>query len=106
VAIYGSLSLAAAFYLLPVYVLFVTGMKSFQEVSIARMWDLPSGLDFSSYLKAWFGKPSEGMRGLSENFLNSVCLALPATILSSVLGSLNGYVLAKWRFRGRRSCSR
>jgi glucose/mannose transport system permease protein len=100
VAIYGSLSLAAAFYLLPVYVLFVTGMKSFQEVSIARMWDLPSGLDFSSYLKAWFGKPSEGVRGLSENFLNSVCLALPATILSSVLGSLNGYVLAKWRFRG------
>jgi len=99
-AIYGSLSLAAAFYLLPVYVLFVTGMKSFQEVSIARMWDLPSGLDFSSYLKAWFGKPSEGVRGLSENFLNSVCLALPATILSSVLGSLNGYVLAKWRFRG------
>jgi glucose/mannose transport system permease protein len=100
VAIYVSLSLAAAFYLLPVYVLFITGMKSFQEVSIARMWDLPSGLDFSSYLKAWFGKPSEGVRGLSENFLNSVYLAVPATILSSVLGSLNGYVLAKWRFKG------
>jgi glucose/mannose transport system permease protein len=100
VAIYGGLSLAAAFYLLPVYVLFITGMKSFQEVSIARMWDLPSGLDFSSYVKAWFGKPSEGVRGLSENFLNSVYLALPATILSSVLGSLNGYVLAKWKFRG------
>jgi len=100
VAIYGSLSLAAVFYLLPVYVLFITGMKSFQEVSIARMWDLPSGLDFGSYLKAWFGKPSEGVRGLSENFLNSVYLALPATILSSVLGSLNGYVLAKWKFKG------
>ncbi len=100
IAIYGGLSLAAAFYLLPVYVLFITGMKSFQEVSIARMWDLPSGLDFSSYLKAWLGKPSEGVRGLSENFLNSVYLALPATILSSVLGSLNGYVLAKWKFRG------
>ena len=100
VAIYGSLSLAAAFYLLPVYVLVITGMKSFQEVSIARMWDLPSGLDLGSYLKAWFGKPSEGVRGLSGNFLNSVYLAVPATILSSVLGSLNGYVLAKWRFKG------
>jgi glucose/mannose transport system permease protein len=100
VAIYGSLSLAAAFYLLPVYVLVITGMKSFQEVSIARMWDLPSGLDFGSYLKAWFGRPSEGVRGLSENFLNSVYLALPATILSSLLGSMNGYVLAKWRFKG------
>jgi glucose/mannose transport system permease protein len=100
VAIYSSLTLAAAFYLLPVYVLVITGMKSFQEVSIARMWDLPSGLDLGSYLKAWFGTPSAGVRGLAENFLNSVYLALPATILSSVLGSLNGYVLAKWRFRG------
>jgi glucose/mannose transport system permease protein len=32
--------------------------------------------------------------------MNSVYLALPATILSSGLGSLNGYVLAKWKFKG------
>jgi len=100
IAIYATLSLAAAFYLLPVYVLFVTGMKSFQEVSLARMWDLPSGLHFESYVQAWFGKPAQGVGGLSQNFLNSVYLALPATILSSILGSLNGYVLAKWKFRG------
>ena len=100
VAIYAVLSLAAAFYLLPVYVLFITGMKSFQEVSLARMWEVPSGLHFDSYIKAWFGKPSEGVRGLSENFLNSVYLAVPATILSCLLGSINGYVLAKWKFRG------
>jgi glucose/mannose transport system permease protein len=100
VAIYAVLSLAAAFYLLPVYVLFVTGMKSFQEVSLARMWELPSGLHFDSYIQAWFGKPSEGVRGLSENFLNSVYLAIPATILSCLLGSLNGYVLTKWKFKG------
>jgi glucose/mannose transport system permease protein len=100
VAIYAALSLAAGFYLLPVYVLFVTGMKSFQEVSLARMWELPSGLHFDSYVQAWFGKPSEGVRGLAANFMNSVYLTVPATILSSVLGSLNGYVLAKWKFRG------
>lgn len=98
--IYTVLVLAAALYLLPVYVLFITGMKSFQEVSLARMWEWPSGLHFDGYLKAWFGKPSEGVRGLSENFLNSVYLAIPATVLSSVLGSLNGYVLAKWKFKG------
>ncbi len=98
--IYTVLVLAAAFYLLPVYVLFITGMKSFQEVSLARMWEWPSGLHFDGYLKAWFGKPSEGVSGLSENFLNSVYLAIPATVLSSVLGSLNGYVLAKWKFKG------
>ncbi len=98
--IYTVLVLAAALYLLPVYVLFITGMKSFQEVSLARMWEWPSGLHFDGYLKAWFGKPSEGVSGLSENFLNSVYLAIPATVLSSVLGSLNGYVLAKWKFKG------
>jgi len=100
VLIYALLIIAAAFYLLPVYVLVVTGMKSFQEVSLARMWDLPSGLHFDSFAKAWFGKSSEGIRGLSENFMNSVYLAVPATLLSAALGSMNGYVLAKWKFKG------
>ena len=100
VLIYALLIIAAAFYLLPVYVLVVTGMKSFQEVSLARMWDLPSGLHFDSFAKAWFGKSSEGIRGLGENFMNSVYLAVPATLLSAALGSMNGYVLAKWKFKG------
>jgi glucose/mannose transport system permease protein len=29
-----------------------------------------------------------------------VFLAVPATLLSAFLGSMNGYVLAKWKFRG------
>jgi len=100
VAIYVILIAAALYYLLPVYLLIITGMKSFAEVSLARMWDLPSGLHFDSYIKAWFGKESEGIRGLSNNFMNSVYLAVPATLGSALLGSMNGYVLAKWKFRG------
>jgi glucose/mannose transport system permease protein len=100
VMIYAILIAAAAFYLLPVYMLVITGMKSFQEVSLARMWDLPSGLHFDSYIKAWFGNESQGIRGLNSNFLNSLLIAIPATIGSSLLGSLNGYVLSKWKFRG------
>lgn len=100
VAIYMLLVGAALFYLLPVYLLFITGMKNFQEVSLARMWDLPTGLYFDSYAKAWSGKASEGISGLAPNFLNSIYLAVPATILSAFFGSLNGYVLSKWKFRG------
>lgn len=99
VAIYAVLILAAAFYLLPVYLLFITGMKSFQEVSLARMWELPSGLHFDSYIKAWLGKESEGIRGLSANIMNSFYLAIPATLISAMMGSMNGYVLTKWKFR-------
>jgi glucose/mannose transport system permease protein len=100
VAVYGMLAFAAIFYLLPVYLLVITGMKSFQEVSLATMWNLPSGLHFDSYVKAWAGDPSAGFRGLNNNFLNSLLLAIPATIGSAFLGSLNGYVLSKWKFRG------
>ncbi|MBC7263725.1 MAG: carbohydrate ABC transporter permease [Chloroflexi bacterium] len=107
VLIYLALTVFAVFYLMPVYVLLITGMKSFAEVSLSRMWALPSGLHFDSFVKAWTGGiAAEGygelatFGGLGKNFMNSVYLAVPATLISSMLGSINGYVLSKWRFRG------
>jgi glucose/mannose transport system permease protein len=100
VVLYAILVAFAVLYLMPVYVLIVTGMKSFAEVSLYRMWDLPKGLHFDSYAKAWFGSEAEGFRGLNVNFMNSVYLTIPATILSAMWGSINGYILAKWKFRG------
>jgi glucose/mannose transport system permease protein len=100
VVLYAALVAFAVLYLMPVYVLIVTGMKSFAEVSLYHMWDLPKGLHFDSYAKAWFGSEAEGFRGLNVNFMNSVYLTIPATILSAMWGSINGYILAKWKFRG------
>jgi len=100
VVLYTVLVAFAVLYLMPVYVLIVTGMKSFTEVSLYRMWDLPSGLHFDSYVKAWFGSEAEGFRGLNVNFMNSVYLTIPATLISAMWGSINGYILAKWKFRG------
>jgi glucose/mannose transport system permease protein len=100
VLVYVMLIAAAALFLLPVYLLIVTGMKSFAEVSLATMWQLPSGIHFDSFHRAWFGLESAGIRGLNNNFMNSVLLAIPATVGSALLGSINGYVLSKWKFRG------
>ncbi len=100
IVLYSLLVAAAIFYLLPIYLLLVTSLKSYAEINLSTMWNLPQGLHLDSFLKAWNGDPSKGMQGLSSNFMNSVKLAIPATLLSSLLGSLNGYVLAKWRFRG------
>jgi len=100
VVLYAVLVAFAVLYLMPVYVLIVTGMKSFTEVSLYQMWDLPKGLHFDSYAKAWFGSEAEGFRGLNVNFMNSVYLTIPATIISAMWGSINGYILAKWKFRG------
>jgi len=92
VAIYGALLFFAVLYLMPVYVLVITGLKSFTEVSLDQMWDLPSGLHFASFRDAF--------DRLNGNMLNSFKMVIPATIISCLLGSINGYILTKWRFPG------
>jgi glucose/mannose transport system permease protein len=38
--------------------------------------------------------------GLSGYFWNSMRFAIPAVLISTFIGALNGYVLSHWRFRG------
>lgn len=98
--IYLVLIVFAAFYLMPIYVLLVTSLKSFTEISLDRMWNLPQRFSLDSFRDAWFGNEATAIPGIGKNFVNSVILAVPATIFSAILGSMNGYVLAKWKFRG------
>jgi glucose/mannose transport system permease protein len=37
---------------------------------------------------------------MQGNFFNSLKLAIPATIISTAIGAINGYILSKWKFRG------
>ncbi|WP_124726882.1 carbohydrate ABC transporter permease [Staphylospora marina] len=90
--IYAILILLALCFLVPVYVVVVTSLKPVHEATLENMWNLPSAFDLSSYGVAW--------EKLSPHFWNTILLAVPATVLSALLGSLNGYVFAKWRFKG------
>lgn len=89
---YVLLILVSIFFLMPIYVIIITSLKPIEEVSLATMWSLPTAFDFSSYQIAW--------ENLSPNLLNSFYLVIPATLLSAVLGAMNGYVLSKWKFKG------
>jgi glucose/mannose transport system permease protein len=100
ILIYLVLVLFTVFYIIPMYIMILTGMKSFSEVGLSTMWNLPRSLNFESFRLAWLGSAKEGFRGLSGSFLNSLWLVIPATIISAIFGSLNGYVLTKWRFYG------
>jgi glucose/mannose transport system permease protein len=88
----------AAFFILPVYLLLITAFKDFSQVSLGRMWDWPTSLSLESFSRAWNG--GEGTTGMRGSFVNSLLLVIPATIISCILGSLNGYVLSKWKFPG------
>lgn len=89
---YIILIIFAILFLTPIYVIIVTSLKPFDEVSLAQMWTLPTAIDFSSYKHAF--------ERLAPNLLNSLYLVIPATIISAFLGAMNGYVLSKWRFKG------
>ena len=91
-AIYLVLIAFAAFYAMPFYVMIITGLKPYADVNVTRMWELPTGLYFGSFTEAW--------RMVSPNFWNSMKITIPAALISSMIGSINGYIFAKWRFRG------
>jgi glucose/mannose transport system permease protein len=99
--IYLLLVLFACVFLIPVYVMVASSFKAFAEVQdLSRMWMPPAEPTLASFQYAWSGIPEKGLRGLSRNMLNSIYLTVPATVISAMLGSLNGYVLSKWKFRG------
>ena len=84
------LLLMAVFYLIPMYVMLATGFKSFEEVSLKTMWNLPSGIHFDNYIEAY--------NKLAPYLWNSFNMVIPAAILSSILGSVYGFVLARFKF--------
>lgn len=90
--VYIPLTMMALFYLLPMFVMLNTGFKSFEEVSLATMWELPSSLSLDNFTAAW--------EILRPSMWNSMKIVIPAATISSILGSINGYVLSKWKFPG------
>ena len=89
--IYIVLVAFAIYYMMPIYVLVITGLKTGPEVDPLFMWRLPQGLHFDGFTAAW---PK-----VSANFINSFLITVPAVIISAFIGSMNGYIFAKWRFK-------
>ena len=88
--IYLALIAFSAFYLLPFYVMLITGLKPYQDLNVTRMWELPTAISLEGFAEGW--------RWVAPNFRNSAMITIPAALLSSMLGSMNGYIFAKWRF--------
>jgi glucose/mannose transport system permease protein len=80
-------------YLMPVYVMVANGLKDAPNVSLSKMWTPPLAITMENgFVGAW--------ERLSPNLMNSLLMVIPATILSSLIGAMNGYLFAKWKFPG------
>lgn len=86
------LVVALLFYLMPIYVMTINGLKEAQNVSLDTMWNLPETISGGGFVEAW--------NRLSPNMGNSLLMVIPATIISALIGALNGYIFAKWKFKG------
>jgi ABC-type glycerol-3-phosphate transport system permease component len=45
------------FYLMPVYVMVINGLKEAQEVSLSTMWNLPTEFSGGGFVAAWTRHP-------------------------------------------------
>lgn len=94
VAIYVILAIFTIIFLTPVYLVIITALKDPATINLATTWQLPESLYFESF--------SEVLNEFGPRIQNSVALVIAATTLSSVLGSLNGYVFSKWHIPGEK----
>ena len=95
------LGLFALYYLSPLYVMIVTSLKSMEEIRQGNLMTLPGEFLLDAWKIAWSGRGyTAGDVFLRPFFWNSTKMVIPAVVISTFLGALNGYVLTKWRFRG------
>ena len=92
VAIYATLLLAAAVYLVPLVVMLLTSFKTPDDIRTGNLLSLPQMFTGIGWLKAW--------DAVGGYFWNSVKITVPAVLISTFIGAMNGYVLSMWRFRG------
>lgn len=71
------------------------------DIRTGHLLSLPREITLEAWEKAWnsacIGINCEGMK---RYFLNSIQMVIPAVVISTLIGAVNGYVFSKWRFKG------
>lgn len=99
--LYILLIMTAAYFIVPVLVMALTSVKTLADIRGGNLISWPQEITFDAWWKAWdTACIGVGCGGVKSYFFNSFKMAIPAVVLSTLLGSINGYVLSKWQFKG------
>lgn len=102
-ALYLILLVFSIFYLVPLYVMLVNSFKELDEIRSGAMLALPDNSTLAPWESAWStAQIGVSPTGLKPYFINSIAMVIPAVLISTLIGAINGYVLSKWQFRGHR----
>ncbi len=89
---YALLLLFLVLILMPAYVLFVTSFKTIGDATPSRAWQLPTEWQVDGWRRAW--------ETLAPALARTFSMVIPAALISAFIGSMNGFVLSRWRFPG------
>lgn len=100
VVLYLVLIMMAFAFLLPVYVMVVNSLKPLEEIRSGDLMAFPVAWTIEPWLQAW-SKAQIGVQatGLKPYFINSFLLVIPAVVISTLIGALNGYILTQFKFK-------
>jgi glucose/mannose transport system permease protein len=101
VGVYAFLIMAALFFLMPLWVMVVTSLKTLPEIREGHLFNWPALLTFDPWLKAWdTACTGRDCDGLKPGFWNSVKITALSVPVSIVIAMINGYALSFWKYKG------
>ena len=89
---YFALSILFVIAALPIYIMVINSVKGVTGVNQSAAFVPPTSLNFGAWGPTW--------EILREPMFRTLVFVLQSSIISAIIGSINGYVFAKWRFKG------
>ncbi len=98
--LYTFLIVSAIFFLLPLLLVIMNSLKPMEEIRQGNLLALPVNPNFDAWVAAW-KSACTGLEcgGVRPGLWNSIKISVPAVVISTLAGALNGYALAQWRSR-------
>ena len=100
IGLYIFLVVSAVFFLLPLLLVVMNSLKPMEEIRQGNLLALPINPNFDAWVAAW-KTACTGLEcgGVRPGLWNSIKITIPAVIISTLAGALNGYALAQWKSR-------
>ena len=97
---YAFLVICALFFLVPLYVIIVTSLKTMPQIIEGEIFSLPREWTVEPWYKAWNTLCTGAeCNGIKSGFCNSVQILVPSIIMSLAISSITGYALALWNVK-------
>ena len=81
-------------WLVPVFAVLLTSVRSLGDITLNGNWAIPSGIHLENFKEAW----TTG--GLDHYMRNSFIITIPALVITLLFSAMAGFALARYRFRG------